>query len=280
MGGTLSVGDVRHTLICLKPAFSSRSLADLTAWKAGYIVKDVFRRAYHNIRVGEAFTKERKSSAAARDGLVDMVLVLVLVLKSHDRVNVYGTGAAKRVVNPGCTKVARSGVAMGMGLGRKVWEVAAACGVRERGGCKVHGCCNEMLAWQASEHDSLGPTVNACELQNSDKPNKGRDVTKHGQCTHRLARITTSAVTSIPIHTTVHPLELPCVAVNPSSQTLPHDRRRRCSPSLRLIASQASTSSGLTTTPPTPPSPAPPTRYRQHIIPQCAPQPIDPLAIV
>jgi hypothetical protein len=32
-----------------------------------------------NIRVGEAFTKDRKSSAASRDGLVDMVR------RAHDR---------------------------------------------------------------------------------------------------------------------------------------------------------------------------------------------------
>jgi hypothetical protein len=60
------------TLICWKPAFSRRSLADFTAWKAIYSQYIIYRRHLSNIRVGEALTNERKSSAALRDGLVAM----------------------------------------------------------------------------------------------------------------------------------------------------------------------------------------------------------------
>lgn len=61
------------TLICLKPAPSNRFLADWTAWNANRGQTVTTTTARHDIRVGEALTKARKSSAAWSEGLVAMV---------------------------------------------------------------------------------------------------------------------------------------------------------------------------------------------------------------
>jgi hypothetical protein len=68
-------GGVLNTLICLKPTLSNRSLADRTAWNAGRRVNRA-KQAHdvESIRVGEALTKERKSSAALSEGLEAMLL--------------------------------------------------------------------------------------------------------------------------------------------------------------------------------------------------------------
>jgi hypothetical protein len=63
--------------------------------------------------VGEAFTKDKKSSAAAREGLVDMTRV-------HDCVAGYGVEVRKSVGRPECSRVCRSRPTKGMRLG---WEV-------------------------------------------------------------------------------------------------------------------------------------------------------------
>jgi hypothetical protein len=113
-------------LICLKPAFSSLSLADLTAWKAELVNSNTCRSYVGSIRVGEAFTKERKSSAAARDGLVAMV-------RARDSANIVGMKARVRAGGLGCSRVWCSDVAMGMGLGRAVLKrVVAVWGNAER----------------------------------------------------------------------------------------------------------------------------------------------------
>ena len=67
-----------HTLIFAKPAFSSRSAVDLTAWYAVQNVKNMLHSncetSISNIRVGEASTNDRKSSALCEDTFDDMVL--------------------------------------------------------------------------------------------------------------------------------------------------------------------------------------------------------------
>jgi len=64
------------TLICLKPAFSSLSFADFTAWKANSEYQPIATMSQTpdaHLRVGEAFTKDKKSSALFDAGLGDMV---------------------------------------------------------------------------------------------------------------------------------------------------------------------------------------------------------------
>jgi hypothetical protein len=61
-----------------------------------------------DVRVGEAFTKDRKSSAAARDGLV------VMARDARDSLVVDGMQAARYAVGR-CSSVVSNGVSRGMG---------------------------------------------------------------------------------------------------------------------------------------------------------------------
>lgn len=94
------------TLICLKPAFSNFSLTDLTAWKALIVNTSTIHSYFNNIRVGEALTKDRKSSAAASEGLVD-------IARAHDRTRVVEAGATARV-KLGCSSECRRDTGVGM----------------------------------------------------------------------------------------------------------------------------------------------------------------------
>jgi hypothetical protein len=78
-----------------------------------------------NIRVGEALTKDKKSSAAARDGLVVMV-------RAHESVAVCGMKVEKCVGSLKRSRVRRSGLTIGIkteprGLSSASWPPQ--CGV-------------------------------------------------------------------------------------------------------------------------------------------------------
>ncbi len=60
-------------------------------------------RLTRDIRVGEAFTNERKSSAAWREGLAAMVC------RAHDNNSGVDARTQVRVVGVSCSRVARSG---------------------------------------------------------------------------------------------------------------------------------------------------------------------------
>lgn len=79
-----------------------------------------------NIRVGEALTKDRKSSAAASEGLVDMVRA-----QARDNNRVLWDKARRRADSFAPSRCSCSGRAVGIGLGG-----GSARELRQRVGCE------------------------------------------------------------------------------------------------------------------------------------------------
>lgn len=68
-----------------------------------------------NVRVGEAFTKDRKSSALSREGLVDMVLI------GYDRLgNTVTAAIAQMRTGLWCRIEARTASRLGIGQGARL----------------------------------------------------------------------------------------------------------------------------------------------------------------
>ena len=103
-------------------------------------------------------TKDRKSSAAAREGLVDMVRGRDSDIKNRDEAD-----------GLNCSRVGRRDGAMGMGLGREVCNKAAAEVGWERDAAA--GFTEEAQRALKVAVDMIG-SGRVRELQNSDKPNK------------------------------------------------------------------------------------------------------------
>jgi hypothetical protein len=84
-----------------------------------------------NLRVGEALTKDRKSSAAARDGLVDMA-----------RAHVVATRAKMGADGLGCSRVVCNCLAMGMYWADGLQDGRGGVGFGETGSGRVYGRCS------------------------------------------------------------------------------------------------------------------------------------------
>lgn len=111
-----------------------------------------------SVRVGESLTKDRKSSAAASDGLVDMVRTVQVRMK--------GTATCEQLRRPVCSRTCRSGLGMealiGCG-GCKSW-----CGVvtGSRLLARGRGRLPRMIGWAGT-----GARVGRQEHQNSENQN-------------------------------------------------------------------------------------------------------------
>jgi hypothetical protein len=178
--------------------------------------------------------------------------------RALDNVNVFETRTRRRVGGLGCSRVRRSGLAMGIGLGREVCKMArdSVGFVRE----VVAGFTRVALKL-GGEYDWLWWQVNACAGQNSDKPNKRARRDETSPC----APATTTSRTDIHTQGQLHQFPY-----SPLCTQLEHALHRLPSPSSLLAATAAAfvaplvcgssqSSSDLTTTP------LPPPHHRRHL---------------